>query len=103
MNQKLQYAALSVMAVLGLAFALCYGNVYRNDTQHVVYLCFSIFAALEAILTASALFLHAKGRKGKWVSGVDVLSGILAVPILLFSAVWLLHWLGLDLLPPPQQ
>lgn len=94
---------LSVLITLGIVFAVYYGNVFANDTEETMYLCFTILAALEAVFSSCSLVLRLKAKKGVWVNTVYILSGILCIPVTLFAMVWLLHWIGFDLLPPPQQ
>lgn len=103
MKRVCQSVVLSVLIALGIVFAVHYGNVYTKDTEETVYLYFSIVSALEAIMTTSALIFFLKAKKGAWISTVYILSGILCIPILFCAAVWILHWIGLDLLPPSQQ
>lgn len=103
MKKVLQCFTLSFLVVLGILFALYYGNVYTNDTKEMVYLCFSILSTLEAITTAFTLFFFLLAKKGPWIKAVYALSGILCVPVLLFVAIWILHWIGFDLLPPLQR
>ena len=103
MKKAFQCVTLAFLIVLGIVFAVHYGIVYANDTKDAVYLCFSAISALEAIITAFALLSYLKANKGALISTVYVLTVILCVPVLLFAVIWILHWIGFDLLPPPQR
>lgn len=100
---RMQAIVQSVFALLGILFAVYYGSIFANDTEETVYLCFAILSALEAVCSLCSLVLHLRTKKGSWVTAVNIFSWGLSIPIVLFAMVWLLHWIGFDLLPPPQQ
>ena len=103
MKKTLQYVALFFLIVLGILFAVYYGNVYTKDSKETTYLCFCVLSALEETTASFTLLFFLKSKKGVWVRTVSVLTGILCIPVLLFSVIWIAHWLGIDLLPPLQR
>ena len=103
MKKSFQCVAFFSLLVLGIVFAVYYGSLYVKDAEKTVYLCLSIISALEATMTVTALLFFSKSKKYAWIRAVYVLIGILCIPVLLFAAVWILHWIGFDLLPPPQR
>ena len=102
MKRTVTVIALILFIVLGVLFTVCYCDAFIN-TAATAYLFFSVFAALEAIMTLISLVCYLKAKKGAWVNVLNILSVALWIPILLIAVVWLLSWIGIDLLPPPQQ
>jgi drug/metabolite transporter (DMT)-like permease len=103
MKRNLLCIVASVFIVIGIILTVYYGNAYGDDTEDVVYCCFSILFGMASTMTAAALVLYTKAKKGALVISVYILAGILCVPVILFAMFWLLHWIGIDFLPPPQR
>jgi len=101
MKRAFVITAFTVLIVLGIIFAVLYGNWFITKDRS--YLCFSIIGALEAVFSAASLFLYTKEKKGALVDVVYVVCGFLCIPVLFCVMVWTLHWIGIDFLPPPQR
>ena len=94
---------LVALIAMSIMYAVNYGNLYLQDTGEIVYFCFLIYGILETVLSLIAFVLHLKEKNGRVATVVYCSTVLLCVPILLFSIVWMLHWSGFDLIPPPQR
>ena len=110
MKHKIFSCLLVILIVVSMIFAVYYGKAfavyheygYSNNTAETVYFCFTVIFGMASAMTIAALVLHIKAKKGALVDAVYIFAAILCIPVILCTMVWLLHWVGFDFLPPPQ-
>ena len=84
----------TLFILLGIGFAVLYGT-------EVPVLC--VLSVLEVILTVCSMILRITKKQGAWVVAVYVLTGLLWAFVTLIAFTWALHFVGVELLPPPQR
>ncbi len=91
------------LIVLGFVFAIYYFKAYVSNTRHIIYFIFSLFSIAESLFTGFSYYLYLRGLKKSFVIIIYIISAFLTIPILLFTMFWVLYFVGLQIVPPPQQ
>ena len=91
------------LIILGIVFALYYLDAYISNTRHIIYLVFSLFSFAEFLFVGFSFYLYLKDLKKEFSVIIHIVSSLLAIPILVFTIFWLLHFIGIQILPPAQQ
>lgn len=89
--------------VLGIAFAVVYLQFYfSHNARYILYVIVSLFALAESLFVCLSLYLYLKEIKNTFAIIVYIISGILAIPILMITMLWILVLLGMPIIPPQQ-
>ena len=89
--------------ILGIVFATYYLNVYISNTNHIFYLVLSICSFAESLFVGFSLYLYLKELKKRFATIIYIISALLTIPVLAFTIFWFLYFIGIQILPPPQQ
>ena len=93
---------LIILCILSCVFAVYYYGAYEGTSHAATYHGFALLFAVEAVVSALSLFFFWRGVKSRWVTACYTTAAVLAFWVLLTTAVWVLYYLGIFLLPPPQ-
>ena len=104
MKNKIFNCLLVILIVVSATLAVSYAKrsaEYFGGALSLLF-CMAVIFGMASAMTTVALVLHVKAKKGALVDAVYIFAAILCIPVILCTMVWLLHWVGFDFLPPPQ-
>lgn len=89
--------------VLGLVMAICYYSAYQSYRNDSIYFIFAWLGIIEFLSVAFSLCFYLKKLRNGLAVSVYGVAILFSVPVLLIATFWLLHFVGIDFLPPPQR
>lgn len=92
-----------LLIVLGLIFTAVYFNSYVSNTRHAVCFVFALLSVAESLFLELSFCFYLRGLKNRFVTITHVISIFLTIPILFFALVWILSFVGIQIVPPAQQ
>jgi len=95
-----------LLIVLGLIFTAVYFNSYISNTRHAVYFVFALLSVAESLFVGLSFCFYLRGLKNRFVTITHVITHVisifLTIPILFFALVWILSFIGIQIVPPAQ-
>ncbi len=92
-----------LLMVLGLVMAGYYYSAYQSYTRYSIYLVFALLGIIEFLSVAFSIYFSLKKLRNGIAVSVYGVAILFSVPVLLIATFWLLHFVGIDFLPPPQR
>ena len=93
----------ALLIILGFFFEMYYLNAFVYHTKYFIYLLFSIFSFAESLFVGFSLYLYFMGLKNRFATIIYIISALLAIPVMVFAIFWFLYFIGIQILPLPQQ
>ena len=103
MNKAITTAICALMIILGLVLAIFYYSFCQSNSGDVGYFVFALLCFAESLFAAFSLYFYLRNVKNRASVLLYTLSVLFAIPVLLAAGIWLLYFLGVQFLPPPQR
>lgn len=91
------------LILLGLVFATHFLRAYVSDPRFSFALVFTLLAFAEALFTGLSYYLYLRNQEGTFAIIIYIMSAILTIPVVLCTALLILYFCGLQMIPPPQR